>query len=154
MMKNELKDYIESEQKKGKTVAMACGCFSVFHPGHLEYLKIAKIYCDILIVGINSDDYLKRVKKKKFFFTEAERKNMLSELRCVDEVFVFKEENFSESLKFYKPNIFVKGIDYINSINFEEKEICDTEKIKIMIAGERKRYDSSTIAEFYTYDYE
>ena len=147
-MNNSTKRFIKKQHDLGKSIVMTCGCFSIFHPGHIEYLKIAKSYGDVLVVGINSDKYLQEVKRSPFFFTEIERKNILSELKCVDYVFIFEEKDFSTSLRLYNPDIFVKGIDYINSLNSAEKKACDDGNIRIIIAGDKKRYNSSEIAYF------
>lgn len=141
----ELKELVETYKKKGKRIVTTCGCFSILHPGHLECLKGAKDFGDVLIVGINSDMYILQNKKSKIIFRESERIEMLMGLRWVDHVFVFYDGDFSKALLALRPHFFIKGMDYKNCLNKNEEEVCHKFDIAIRFIGERKRYNSSEI---------
>jgi len=137
---------VEIEKSKGKVVVMGCGCFEIFHIGHLEYLQEAKGYGDILIIGINSDEYIRKYKKREPKFNEEQRSRIISSIKYVDYVFVFEERTFDYSLRKLKPNYFVKGIDRLNVL---EKETCEECSIKIEIVGEEKRSSSTDLLQYF-----
>ena len=92
------------------------GCFDILHRGHVEYLKRAKELGDYLIVGLNSDNSVTRLKgKPRPFVSESDRKYIIENLKPVDEVIIFDEDTPYELIKKIKPNILVKGGDYIIS---------------------------------------
>jgi len=91
------------------------GCFDLLHPGHLEYLKEASLLGDILIVGLNSDRSISKIKGNlrpinNFFF----RSTMLSYFQFIDYIFEFDEDTPEGLIKSIKPNILVKGSDYFD----------------------------------------
>jgi rfaE bifunctional protein nucleotidyltransferase chain/domain len=89
------------------------GCFDVLHVGHVRYLKDARALGDKLIVGLNSDASVKKLKGPlRPIHTQDERKEMLLSLSCVDEVHIFDEETPLELIKIIKPNVLVKGGDW------------------------------------------
>lgn len=89
------------------------GCFDILHIGHINLLKYSKSLGDYLIVGLNSDKSIKKIKgNNRPIICENERKLMLESIRWVDEVVIFEEENPLQLIKKIKPNIIVKGGDY------------------------------------------
>lgn len=89
------------------------GCFDILHRGHVECLKYAKEQGDYLIVGLNSDESVKRLKgSTRPVNKENDRKYMLESIKYVDEVIIFNENDPYELLLNVKPNIIVKGGDY------------------------------------------
>jgi rfaE bifunctional protein nucleotidyltransferase chain/domain len=109
----ELKDIIDIHKKQGKLIVFTNGCFEILHPGHIKLLEEAKNYGDILVVGINSDESVKRIKgKKKLIFDEKSRMKIISALECVDYVTLFNENTPENLIKIIKPHIHVKGGDY------------------------------------------
>ncbi|MHB8129119.1 MAG: adenylyltransferase/cytidyltransferase family protein [Mobilitalea sp.] len=140
---------MQEKKRNGERVILTCGCFSVLHPGHLEYLKQCKLVANYLVVGINSDEYIEQYKKGIFHFSQEQRKMMLEELRSVDKVFIFHEKNFVNCLEIIKPDIFAKGTDYKSKIDPYEQRICDLNNIHVLILGKEKLYNSSDIADFY-----
>jgi len=95
------------------TVVWTNGVFDILHQGHLELLKFAKGQGDRLIVGINSDESVKRLKGVHRPYNNAYvREQQLRQLPWVDRVVVFEEDTPLESIKKYKPDIIVKGGDY------------------------------------------
>ena len=92
----------------------ACtGCFDVLHIGHIRLLQYAKQHCDKLIVGINSDVSIKKLKgPTRPINSESIRKEFLLSLECVDHVEIFNEDTPSQFINKIRPHIFVKGTDY------------------------------------------
>jgi D-glycero-beta-D-manno-heptose 1-phosphate adenylyltransferase len=89
------------------------GCFDILHRGHVEYLKKAKLLGDILIVGLNSDSSVRRIKgDKRPINNESDRAIVLKELKSVDEVIIFQEETPLDLIKKIKPDVLVKGGDW------------------------------------------
>lgn len=89
------------------------GCFDIIHAGHVQYLNQAKSLGDILIVGLNSDDSVHRLKgPTRPINSEEDRATVLGALKPVDYVVIFDEETPYELIKAIQPNVLVKGGDY------------------------------------------
>lgn len=89
------------------------GCFDILHVGHVRYLKEAKKLGDRLVVGLNSDASVKRLKgESRPVVTQDDRKEVLEALESVDEVFIFDEDTPLTLIKKIKPQVLVKGGDY------------------------------------------
>lgn len=105
-----------SNIKKGytnKTVVFTNGCFDILHVGHIRYLKQAAELGDILIVGVNSDKSIKRVKgEKRPIISEKDRIEMLANLDFIDFIIIFDEDTPYELIKLIQPDFLVKGGDY------------------------------------------
>jgi rfaE bifunctional protein nucleotidyltransferase chain/domain len=94
-------------------VVFTNGCFDILHRGHIDYLKKSKQLGDYLIVAINSDDSVRRLKgPDRPINNQWDRKFCLEELRCVDEVIIFEEDTPYELIKKISPDIITKGGDY------------------------------------------
>ena len=103
-----LKDY-DSE----KIIGFTNGCFDLLHTGHISYLKSAKQKCDILILGLNSDESIKKLKgKNRPIVEQKDRVEILSSFPFVDKIVVFDEVTPIKLIKKIKPNIIFKGKDY------------------------------------------
>ncbi len=90
------------------------GCFDILHRGHLELLKYCSDIGDIVIVGINTDESIKRLKGlSRPINNQEDRKFMLESLKYVDKVYFFNEDTPYNLIKSTKPDIIVKGGDYI-----------------------------------------
>lgn len=97
----------------GKKVVFTNGCFDILHRGHLEYLQAAADLGDILIVGLNSDASVKRLKgEKRPINNQNDRAFALASLVFVDAVIIFDEDTPLELIQRVKPNVLVKGGDY------------------------------------------
>lgn len=118
-----LNSKITSKEKLAKTIAakriyrhkivFTNGCFDLLHPGHLRYLAQARDLGDFLIIGLNSDDSVSRLKgPNRPIQKEAVRAEMLAALHVVDAVVVFDEDTPFELINYLKPDILVKGGDY------------------------------------------
>jgi D-glycero-beta-D-manno-heptose 1-phosphate adenylyltransferase len=89
------------------------GCFDILHVGHIQYLEQSRALGDKLIVGLNSDDSVRRLKGlSRPVNSQADRKRMLMALRCVDEVIIFEDDTPYGLIKQVKPDIITKGGDY------------------------------------------
>lgn len=97
----------------GKKVVFTNGCFDILHRGHLEYLQSAADLGDILIIGLNSDDSVKRLKgNSRPINTQDDRAFALASLAFVDAVIIFDEDTPLELINRVKPNVLAKGGDY------------------------------------------
>ncbi|RAX53844.1 bifunctional heptose 7-phosphate kinase/heptose 1-phosphate adenyltransferase [Helicobacter sp. 16-1353] len=104
---------IENLKKDGKKIVFTNGCFDIIHIGHISYLKKAKSFGDILVVGLNSDNSVRILKgKNRPINNEKDRAFVLASLSCVDFVVIFDEETPYNLIKKIKPDILVKGGDY------------------------------------------
>lgn len=109
----DLASLVEGEKKAGKTVVLTNGCFDLLHPGHLRYLREARSLGDCLIVALNSDASVRRLKGSgRPLFSEQDRAEMLAALEVVDYVVIFPEETPEAILTTLKPHLHVKGGDY------------------------------------------
>lgn len=104
---------IQKWQEKGETVVFTNGCFDILHRGHVLYLQQAAMLGKHLVIGLNSDASVKRLKgAARPFVQEEDRAVLLSALACVDEVVIFDQDTPRELLAVLKPDILVKGGDY------------------------------------------
>ena len=112
-------------KESGKVVVFTNGTFDIIHAGHVDYLTKAKSLGDILIVGLNSDASIKRIKgDKRPIVPQKERAFILSNIKAVDYVVVFEEDTPFEILKSIVPDILVKGADWAKE-NIVGKDIVE-----------------------------
>lgn len=118
----DIESIVTRYKKRGKKIVFTNGCFDILHVGHVKYLQIAKSFGDILIVGLNSDESVSRLKGPSRPVNIAEdRAYILAALEAVDFVVPFSEDTPYELIKMIEPDILVKGGDY------EGKEVVGTE---------------------------
>lgn len=108
----ELKGKINSLKATGKTIVFTNGCFDIIHIGHIRYLNEAKKLGDILVIGLNSDSSVKKLKPQRPIIPEDQRAEVLASLTMVDYVTIFNEDTPYELIKFLMPDILVKGGDW------------------------------------------
>lgn len=100
-------------KRHGQKIVFTNGCFDVLHYGHVHYLLQAKALGDILVIGLNSDDSVRRLKgPTRPINGENERAFVLAALVCVDYVTLFEEDTPEELIKVVRPDVLVKGGDY------------------------------------------
>ncbi|MDA8214863.1 MAG: D-glycero-beta-D-manno-heptose 1-phosphate adenylyltransferase [Nitrospiraceae bacterium] len=109
---NDLKAEIDRLRAEGKKIVFTNGCFDIIHIGHVRYLKEAKRLGDVLIIGLNSDSSVKRLKPKRPINPESHRAEVLSSLEMVDYVTIFNEDTPYELIKHLMPDVLVKGGDW------------------------------------------
>ncbi len=103
-------------ETKNKKIVFTNGCFDILHVGHLRYLMEAKKLGDVLVVGLNSDESVARLKgPERPICPEAERMEMLLGLKSVDYVFLFSEDTPEDLICQIKPDILCKGGDWDKS---------------------------------------
>ncbi len=125
LSKEKLKEVLKVTNKK---IVFTNGCFDILHVGHAKYLKKAKTLGDILVVGLNSDSSVKRLKgDSRPVNSELDRACLLAALGFVDYVVIFDEDTPRELIKFLKPHILVKGADY------EGKEVVGSELVEKVV---------------------
>jgi D-glycero-beta-D-manno-heptose 1-phosphate adenylyltransferase len=113
MTNSEIIKIIEAAKAQGKIVVATNGCFDILHLGHLKYLERSKALGDILVVGLNSDASVKKLKgESRPINSGTDRAALLLGLKPVDHVIIFDELDASEFLRMVKPNIYTKGADY------------------------------------------
>jgi D-beta-D-heptose 7-phosphate kinase/D-beta-D-heptose 1-phosphate adenosyltransferase len=111
--KESLRGILEGLKAKGKRIVFTNGCFDLLHIGHIHYLEKAKSLGDILVVGVNSDRSVQRLKgPDRPILPEEERAEILSGLGCVDYVTVFDEPTPLDLISSLRPHILVKGGDW------------------------------------------
>ena len=107
----DLEKFIDTN--KNKKVVFTNGCFDILHRGHVAYMNEAKAQGDVLIVGLNSDASVKRLKgSERPINNEQDRKFMLESLKCVDRVEIFEEDTPLNVITQITPNVLVKGGDW------------------------------------------
>lgn len=107
------RDKVEGWRRRGRRVGFTNGCFDLLHPGHISLLDQARKACDTLIVGLNSDDSVRRLKgPNRPAQTEISRASVLASLSSVDMVVIFSEDTPLDLINALKPEILVKGQDY------------------------------------------
>jgi D-beta-D-heptose 7-phosphate kinase/D-beta-D-heptose 1-phosphate adenosyltransferase len=100
-------------RKAGRRVAFTNGCFDILHAGHVHYLREARRTGDLLVVGLNSDASIRRIKgSDRPVNAQPDRVMVLSELQCVDYIVVFDEDTPIKLIRAVKPDVLVKGADY------------------------------------------
>lgn len=143
LKRNELVASVANERAGGKRIILTNGCFDIFHVGHIRYLSAAKALDGFLIVAINSDEQVEKLKGNgRPFMPQNERAEMISSFRFVDAVTIFDEPTVTELLLAIKPDIHAKGTDYsIESV--PEREIVLSYGGKIAIVGDPKDHSST-----------
>jgi D-beta-D-heptose 7-phosphate kinase / D-beta-D-heptose 1-phosphate adenosyltransferase len=133
----DLKRIIEKEKKSGNKIVWTNGCFDILHVGHVKYLSQAKSFGDILVLGLDSDESVRKLKgPNRPINSEDERAEILSALEFIDYIIIFQGGQVKEYLKILKPDVYVKGGDYtIDTINQEERKVVESYKGKIALIG-------------------
>jgi D-beta-D-heptose 7-phosphate kinase / D-beta-D-heptose 1-phosphate adenosyltransferase len=112
---SEISKIVKELKNKNKKIIFTNGCFDILHFGHIKYLEESKSFGDILIVGLNSDDSVKKLKgNNRPINNEDDRSYILSSLDVVDFVVIFNEDTPLKLIKHIQPDVLVKGGDYAN----------------------------------------
>ncbi|CAH0995858.1 Bifunctional protein HldE [Emticicia aquatica] len=107
------KKQIEQWQAEGKKIVFTNGCFDIVHLGHIDYLEKAQALGDKLVLGLNTDASVRRLKgESRPVINEYARARMMSAMSFIDTVILFDEETPKELIETLCPNILVKGDDY------------------------------------------
>ncbi len=144
-MKNSLKKKLLTWKKKGLSIGVCNGCFDLLHKGHLHLIRNSKKRCDKLLILLNSDKSVKKIKgKERPIENEKKRKSKLIKFKEISDVMIFKESTPLKIIKDIKPDYIFKGSDYknkrISGQNYIKKYGGKTILIKIL-----KNYSTTNI---------
>jgi glycerol-3-phosphate cytidylyltransferase len=124
--REELKQVVRAQKEQKKIIVTTNGCFDILHVGHVRYLAEARKLGDLLIVGVNTDASVKRLKgPTRPLNNEADRAEILAALECVDYVTLFTEDTPVEFLAEVQPNFHAKGGDY-NPADLAETPVVES----------------------------
>lgn len=141
----ELSRRLAKAKREGKKIVFANGVFDILHVGHIRYLRGAKALGDILIVAVNSDKSVKRLKSPHLPITpQNERLEILSCLDCVDYLILFEDETVDRILRVLKPDIHAKGTDYTKK-TVPERETVLSYGGRVAITGDRKNHSTTNL---------
>lgn len=112
--KESLKPILLSLNSEGKKIVFTNGCFDILHRGHVEYLCKARDLGDYLVLGLNTDESVKRQNKspERPINNEETRAVILASLNCVDAIVLFNEDTPLDLITYLQPNVLAKGSDY------------------------------------------
>ncbi|HTK39035.1 MAG TPA: adenylyltransferase/cytidyltransferase family protein [Pyrinomonadaceae bacterium] len=134
---------VASKRAEGQKVILANGCFDLIHAGHIRYLAGAKELGGVLVVGINSDDQVCKLKGPgRPYIDQNERAEIISALRCVDLVTIFDEPTVEELIMAIRPDFHAKGTDYTTE-TVPEREIVRSYGGQVAIVGDPKDHSST-----------
>jgi rfaE bifunctional protein nucleotidyltransferase chain/domain len=133
------------DRQNNRKIVLANGCFDFFHVGHIRYLAGAKAFGDCLIVGINSDEQVRKLKgEKRPLMPERERAELISALRFVDYVTIFSEPTVEALIRIIRPNFHAKGTDYtVESV--PERAVVREYGGQVIIVGDPKDHSSTEL---------
>jgi rfaE bifunctional protein nucleotidyltransferase chain/domain len=143
-----LEDLVEAlaeKRARGQSLALSNGAFDLLHVGHVRYLQGAAQLAKLLVVAINSDESVRRLKgSDRPFVPEGERAELVAALQCVDFVCIFDHDDVRPIIRAIKPHVHVKGTDYTlwNVPEREEVEACGG---RVAIAGDPKNHSTTAM---------
>jgi rfaE bifunctional protein nucleotidyltransferase chain/domain len=143
----ELTTIVETERARGRSIAFANGVFDVLHVGHVRYLQEAAAVADVLIVAVNADESVRRIKGEgRPVMNEAERAELISAIRGVGYVTIFRESSPARLLGVLKPDFHCKGTDYTPE-SVPEADVVRAYGGKVVITGDPKDHSTTAILE-------
>ena len=142
-----VRERVEAARRDGRTVALANGCFDVLHVGHVRYLEGARKEADVLVVGVNGDDSVRRLKGEgRPVMPAADRALLVAALRATDHVVVFEEDDVTRLLTTLEPDVHCKGTDYTED-TVPERDVVRAYGGRVAIVGDPKDHDTSRFLE-------
>lgn len=141
----EVRERVAAARDAGSTVALANGCFDVLHVGHVRYLEGAAAEADVLVVGVNGDASVRRLKGEgRPLMPAADRALLVAALRAVDHVVVFEEDDVRGLLLALRPDVHCKGTDYTPD-TVPERDVVRSYGGRVAIVGDPKRHDTRAL---------
>ncbi len=136
---------VQQARRAGRSVALANGCFAVLHVGHLRYLGGAAAEADLLVVGVNGDGSVRRLKGEgRPILPAADRALLVAALRVVDQVVVFEEDDVRSLLRTLRPDVHCKGTDYtVDTV--PERDVVRGYGGRVAIVGDPKDHATRTL---------
>jgi D-glycero-beta-D-manno-heptose 1-phosphate adenylyltransferase len=136
---------VAAARAEGKSIALANGCFDVLHVGHVRYLQGARAEADVLVVGVNADASVRRLKgEDRPLLPAGDRALLVGALRAVDHVIVFDEDDVRGLLLALKPEVHCKGTDYTAG-TVPERDVVRSYGGRVAIVGDAKQHDTRTL---------
>jgi rfaE bifunctional protein nucleotidyltransferase chain/domain len=139
---------LDDSRQQNKRIVFANGCFDTLHVGHTRYFASAKQQGDILVVGVNSDASVRRLKGPgRPVLDERARAHLVAALRSVDYVVIFGEPNVEALLEELRPHVHAKGTDY-TADSVPEREVAARLGIQVAIVGDPKDHSTRDLFDF------
>lgn len=134
-----------SARAVGQKIILANGCFDVLHVGHVRYLAGAKALGGFLVVGINSDEQVRKLKGNgRPVQPQDDRAEIVASIACVDAVTIFDEPTVEELIRAIRPDIHAKGTDYTED-SVPERDIVKSVGGRVAIVGDPKDHSSTEL---------
>ena len=129
-----IREWRSKVRKNGQQLVVTNGCFDILHVGHIRYLHSARKEGDLLLVGLNGDESIRRLKGDgRPVNPESDRALLLAALECVDAVCIFPEKRATRFLNEAQPDIYVKGGDYtLETLDSDERRTIESAKGQIV----------------------
>lgn len=142
---DQVRERVEEAHRAGLTVALANGCFDVLHVGHVRYLAGARAEADVLVVGVNADASVRRLKgDDRPVLPEGDRARLVAGLKVVDHVVVFLEDDVTNLLLTLRPEVHCKGTDYTPE-TVPERSVVRSYGGRVAIVGDPKDHDTKAL---------
>ncbi len=143
----ELSPHINSLRESGKTIVFANGCFELLHVGHIRYLSAAKSLGDCLIVAVNTDESMSRIKSdRQPVNPDVERFEIIAALAVVDFVVPLSNDTPNSLLELFRPHIHTKGTDYTLG-QIPERAIVEAFGGRVELVGDTKDHSTTAMLE-------
>ena len=137
--------WADTQRRLGKTIVLANGCFDLLHVGHVRYLAAARALGDALVVGINSDASVRRLKGAgRPLMSAGERAELLGALAAVDAVVIFEEDTVERLVGLIRPDVQAKGTDYTEA-TVPERAAVVAAGGRVAIAGDPKDHSTKDL---------
>jgi rfaE bifunctional protein nucleotidyltransferase chain/domain len=145
LTRDALAERIRADRRHGLTIAFANGAFDLLHVGHVRYLDAARQEADRLVVAVNDDESVRKVKGPgRPIMEAADRAELVAALRAVDYVVIFAEPTVTPLLELLKPDVHCKGTDYTVE-TVPERETVRAYGGRIAIVGDPKDHSTSAL---------
>jgi len=143
---NKLLPIIEEKRNAGKKIVFGNGCFDLWHVGHTRYLYSAKSLGDILLIAVNTDESMRRIKSNRQnpVTPDYERFEIVAGIGAVDYVIPLEENTPISLIELFRPEIHTKGTDYVNRY-IPEKEVVESYGGKVMLVGDPKNHSTTEL---------
>jgi rfaE bifunctional protein nucleotidyltransferase chain/domain len=136
---------VAEARRAGRTIALANGCFDVLHVGHVRYLEGAREQADVLVVGVNADASVRKLKGPgRPVLGEEDRALLVAAVRAVDHVVVFAEDDVTRLLLALRPDVHCKGTDYTPE-TVPERDVVRSYGGRVAIVGDPKGHDTRSL---------
>jgi D-glycero-beta-D-manno-heptose 1-phosphate adenylyltransferase len=141
-------EQLASHRRRGQRIVLANGCFDTLHVGHIRYLEGAKKEGDVLVVGVNADSSVLKLKGPgRPILDEKARAQLVAALRAVDYVVIFDEPEVEALLETLRPDVHAKGTDY-SADTVPERATAARLGIRVAIVGDPKDHSTHEFLDY------